>query len=67
MFKHTTVNGREILVDDENAHLLLKYHINTMQPKNSYTRYVVCTDLQTTKYVGLLHRIILNIKNRKVS
>lgn len=66
MFKHTTVNGREILVDDEDAHLLLKYHINTMQPKSSYTRYVVCTDLQTTKYVGLLHRIILNIKDRKI-
>lgn len=66
MFKHTTVNGNDILIDDEDRDILLKYHISTMKPKNSYTRYVVCTNLQTTKYEGLLHRKLLNIKDRKI-
>lgn len=66
MFTYTMKTGRQILVDEEDKDLLLKYFLNTLKTKGGHTRYVVCTDLQTTKYVGLLHRIILNVKSRSV-
>lgn len=57
---------KQILVDDEDKDILFKYFLSTLKTKGAYTRYVICTDLQTTKYVGMLHRIILNIKDRKI-
>ncbi len=66
MFTYTMNTGRQIFVDDEDKHFLFKYFLNTMITKGGHTRYVVCKDLKTSKHAGMLHRIILNIKDRKI-
>jgi hypothetical protein len=58
--------GRQIFVDDEDKHILYKYFLNTMKTKGGYTRYVVCKYLHNNKHAGMLHRIILNVTDRKI-
>lgn len=60
-YKHTLTRGSKatIIVDSEDAHLIHKYKINLIKPDRSYTRYVVCYNRITRKYVGLLHRLIM--------
>lgn len=57
---HTLKSGRQILLDEEDLPILRRYKINTMTTRGSYTRYVVCSDPFTRKYISLFHRIILN-------
>lgn len=66
MFTYTMKTGRQIFVDDEDSYILLKYHLNTMITKGGYTRYVVCKHIDTNKHAGMLHRIILNVKDRSI-
>lgn len=66
MFTYTMSTGRQIFVDDEDAIVLNRYHINTIKTTFGYTRYAVCKHFGTNKHAGMLHRIILNIKDRKI-
>lgn len=66
MYAHTLRSGRIILLDDEDEHYLRHYNINTMKTSHGYTRYVVCTDFVTKKYIGLLHRIILKVTSDNI-
>jgi len=65
-FEYITNKGRLILIDHSDKYILELYHINTTKPKNSHTRYVVCTEIGSGKYVGLLHRLILNISDNRI-
>lgn len=60
IYIHKLNTGREIIIDEEDKFILDKFHLNTMQTKHGYTRYVVCKEIGTNKYLGLLHRLILN-------
>lgn len=61
-YKLTRGNCETILVDAEDLHILEKHKLNTLKSERSYTKYVVCCDKQTRKYIGLLHRLILKAK-----
>lgn len=58
--------GTEIFIDDEDEWAIKSYILNTMLNKHSYTRYVVCKNLLTRKYAGLLHRNILKITDTEL-
>ncbi len=66
MFTYNFKEGINIHVDDEDKDFLFNYHINTLLNKGSYTRYVVCKFKGTDIHAGMLHRLILNIKDRNI-
>lgn len=64
--KKTLSSGYIIEVDDEDAHFLDEYLISTMQTKFGNTRYAIVRDKTKRTYITLLHRLILNIKDKNI-
>lgn len=65
-YTHILKTGSKFIIDEDDKFILDDYILNIFKPKLSYTYYVCCKNKITRKYSGLLHRIILNVKDKRI-